>query len=385
MAINFSADQPTMKPNGIAARALAARATAGLSIDAVRVDGGTQSRANLVPDVINEYAAAIEAGAEFPPVIIFYDGSDHWLADGFHRYQAYRQLGRAEIPADVRQGTRRDAVLFSVGANETHGLRRTNEDKRRAVLTLLNDGEWAKWSDREIARRCAVHHELVGRLRPVTGGNASERTYITKHGTPATMNTSAIGKAAPEKMDDEMEATDTADAVTGSNARQRYSLPAGMDMGTVARTGLAREAKGEHPDAIAKSLSIGVRHYRAACDVVFLFDRGGYTETDTMVVERAYRMLVEDQRVLEARETIDPVAEKVWGPVRLSQMRANREPNRIEAFEHAFSIVMQGCASGAALDLPYFTDTQAKTAAKDVRAARRHLQALLERIKRIRQ
>lgn len=30
---------------------------------------------------------------------------------------------------------------------------------------LLEDEEWAAWSDREIARRCAVHHELVGRVR----------------------------------------------------------------------------------------------------------------------------------------------------------------------------------------------------------------------------
>jgi len=34
-----------------------------------------------------------------------------------------------------------DAVFNSVGANAEHGLRRTNADKRRAVLTLLNDDE----------------------------------------------------------------------------------------------------------------------------------------------------------------------------------------------------------------------------------------------------
>jgi branched-chain amino acid transport system substrate-binding protein len=43
-----------------------------------------------------------------------------------------------------------DAILYSVGANEMHGLRHTNEDKRRAVLTLLNDPGWSKWSDPEI-------------------------------------------------------------------------------------------------------------------------------------------------------------------------------------------------------------------------------------------
>ena len=101
----------------------------------------------------------------------------------------------------MRQGTRRDAILFSVGANASHGLRRTNQDKRRAVETLLRDEEWGAWSNSEIARRCGVHHSTVADLRPSLSVSASEpRTYTTKHGTIATMNTAAIGKrpAAPD-------------------------------------------------------------------------------------------------------------------------------------------------------------------------------------------
>ena len=39
------------------------------------------------------------------------------------------------------------------------------EDKRRAVMTLLNDPEWSAWSDREIARQCRVSDKTVGHLR----------------------------------------------------------------------------------------------------------------------------------------------------------------------------------------------------------------------------
>ena len=56
-------------------------------------------------------------------------------------------------------------MLFSVGANHAHGLRRTNEDKRRAVTTLLLDAQWTQWSDREISRRCGVDHKTVGAVR----------------------------------------------------------------------------------------------------------------------------------------------------------------------------------------------------------------------------
>jgi hypothetical protein len=98
----------------------------------------------------------------------------------------------------VHAGTRRDAVLFAVRANQAHGLRRTNDDKRRAVMTLLNDEEWGKWSNREIARRCAVHPSLVDGMRgaslPVSGSEKPHRTYTTKHGTEATMNTEKIGR-----------------------------------------------------------------------------------------------------------------------------------------------------------------------------------------------
>lgn len=62
-------------------------------------------------------------------------------------------------------------------------------------MTLLNDAEWVRWSDREISRQCAVGAPLVGRLRSeLTVTNYSERTFTTKHGTVATMNTGISGK-----------------------------------------------------------------------------------------------------------------------------------------------------------------------------------------------
>lgn len=50
---------------------------------------------------------------------------------------------------------------------------------------------WAAWSDREIARHCGVHHNFVGKLRKAVTGDISSdnRTYVTKHGTEAVMNT----------------------------------------------------------------------------------------------------------------------------------------------------------------------------------------------------
>lgn len=151
----------------------------------IKLDGGTQSRAGINQQVIDEYSVAWRDGAKFPPVILFYDGENYWLADGFHRCISAKQAGLAEIEADIRQGTRRDAVLFSVGANSNHGLRRTNEDKRRAVITLLNDEEWCQWSDREIARRTGTHHDTVGRIRAELSGGFRqiEERKVERNGT----------------------------------------------------------------------------------------------------------------------------------------------------------------------------------------------------------
>jgi hypothetical protein len=104
-----------------------------LSLDSIRLDGGTQPRADLFQNVIDDYAEAMKAGATFPPIVAFFDGTNYWLADGFHRVRASIVAGLKGIDADIRQGTQRDAVLFSVGANAVHGMRRTTEDKQRAI------------------------------------------------------------------------------------------------------------------------------------------------------------------------------------------------------------------------------------------------------------
>lgn len=161
-----------------------------LPLSKIRTDGGTQSRASLSDAVIDDYAQALDV---MPPVVVFHDGKNYWLADGFHRFRAFERAREADINAEIHQGTQRDAILFSCGANARHGLRRTTEDKRRAVMALLTDAEWSEWSDHQIAYRCAVSHTMVGSMRAsVTGNSSSERAYKTKHGTPAKMKTTGI-------------------------------------------------------------------------------------------------------------------------------------------------------------------------------------------------
>lgn len=136
-----------------------------LNIQAIRIDGGTQSREQINQDCVSEYAELVKDGVEFPPVQVFFDGNDYYLADGFHRYFAHLTAGKVSILATVNNGTLRDAILHSLGANANHGLRPSRADKRKAINTLLDDFEWSALADREIARICNVSHTLVAEVR----------------------------------------------------------------------------------------------------------------------------------------------------------------------------------------------------------------------------
>lgn len=66
-------------------------------------------------------------------------------------------------------------------------------------MTLLQDAEWAAWSDREIARRAGVSQPTVGAIRR----ELSDKVYqmpasrtVERNGTTYTQNTANIGRPA---------------------------------------------------------------------------------------------------------------------------------------------------------------------------------------------
>jgi len=132
----------------------------------IRLDGGTQPRAELLIEVMEDYAEQMRGGVEFPPVTVFFDGKNYWLVDGFHRLGAHQRVRpNAPIEAEVIQGTQTEAQWHSLAANKTHGLRRTAEDRRRAVQAALRHPHGCKLSDREIAEHVGVSPSTVGKYR----------------------------------------------------------------------------------------------------------------------------------------------------------------------------------------------------------------------------
>lgn len=136
-----------------------------IELSEIVIDAGTQQREIINVEIVSEYAEDIKCGAKFPPVVVFSDGVNYYLVDGFHRRHAYASLEIPTIEAEVHDGTVRDAILFSAGVNSNHGIRPTNADKRKSVLMLLADQEWSEWSDNKISKHCHVTQPFVSKLR----------------------------------------------------------------------------------------------------------------------------------------------------------------------------------------------------------------------------
>ena len=113
----------------------------------IRWDADCQTRALVESETVLEYAEAMKDGATFPPVIVFHDSTTYWLADGYHRFLATKTLARgrgdeetATISADIRHGSKLDAVRFALSANARHGKRREPGDYAKAYEIAVRLG-----------------------------------------------------------------------------------------------------------------------------------------------------------------------------------------------------------------------------------------------------
>lgn len=144
-------------------------------------------RVEIDDDYVNELIEDLELGADFSPVHLFQEGDKYILSDGYHRLEAAMKAGYENIESVVHVGDKRDALLFASGANASHGKRRTNEDKNKAVTNLLMDLEWREWSDTQIADHCKVSQPFVLKVR-----HKLESTY-NDYKTPSRRKTKSGG------------------------------------------------------------------------------------------------------------------------------------------------------------------------------------------------
>ena len=193
-AVDATAAAATAAP--MSPRRVASRAERVITLEPIRTDGDTQPRVGMDAELVEEYTARMSVGEDgrvvdpvgeaFPPLVVYLDSTGvSWLADGFHRLEAARRAGIPSMQAIVRTGSRRDAFVASLGANATHGKRRTRADKRRAVRRALEDGELLSRSDSMIAEVCQVTDRFVSKMRlelEASGDIAFQSSLMGKDG-----------------------------------------------------------------------------------------------------------------------------------------------------------------------------------------------------------
>lgn len=86
-----------------------------VEIAALKQEPLVESRSHLDRGSVASYTRNLD---EAEPVIVFDTGNELILADGYHRVEAARQVGRATIKADVRKGSRSDALHFAVSLSK---------------------------------------------------------------------------------------------------------------------------------------------------------------------------------------------------------------------------------------------------------------------------
>lgn len=99
----------------------------------IKVNHGVMIRQKLDEGRVQEF---MEVFDQLPPIRVFEVDGGLLLSDGFHRLAAAERLGFFEIEAEIKKGTRRDAIIEAISINARHGKPLTQEEKVEAVKRL---------------------------------------------------------------------------------------------------------------------------------------------------------------------------------------------------------------------------------------------------------
>jgi hypothetical protein len=171
------------------------------------------------------------SGATFPPIVLFHDGNQHYLADGFHRFMAAQ---RNAVPRHRRRrapGTKEDALWFALGANKTNGKRLSDGDKEHAiVLATATFGD--KKTQGQIADQVGCSQGFVSKVitrnnltRPSRVEGKDGKSYPASH----RLSTGRI-EAIETKLRDGLTVTEIAHALgTTTTTVRKVQTAAGIE------------------------------------------------------------------------------------------------------------------------------------------------------------
>lgn len=190
-----------------------------LATDNILASAATQVRKKLDRDTIDQYTQDMQNGAIFPRLVVFAEaGGDRYiLADGFHRHHAYVNAEIGQCPVEVHEGGLHEALMYALQANDEHGLRRSNADKRNAVEIALKDPEISTQTVNEIADICRVNERTVRRIRDDMDLNKT-KTKKNAKGKGTEPDPKDVRPTRPAPTQDEVHTTELRGALSAIKA-----------------------------------------------------------------------------------------------------------------------------------------------------------------------
>jgi ParB-like chromosome segregation protein Spo0J len=96
---------------------------------------------HTIEEKIEEYKEAMEAGEQFPPIVVWDRNGHYWLIDGMHRLLATKRLGKETIKAEVVElADELEARMLAIERNMLHGIPLSREEKQELARLLYADG-----------------------------------------------------------------------------------------------------------------------------------------------------------------------------------------------------------------------------------------------------
>jgi hypothetical protein len=217
----------------------------------------------------------------------------------------------------VFQGDQRAAIMDAVGVNETHGLRRSNDDRRRSVRILLDDEEWSHWANTAIARQCRVSEYFVRTVKSEIGFDEREQDEerprkTTRKGKPVTVRTKSIGRGrenppeAPKLSVDEQPHGPVVEDIEEQPTDVATSIRSKSDGDDI---GAAAEALPHTQEEVSPTIEVVTQHDALAKpSLLDVWDMAEESEREWFVEQHydaLYRVLQLMQRAERERSDID--------------------------------------------------------------------------------
>lgn len=170
-------------------------------VDNVHLEPRCQCREEIDQEYVATLVEAFQAEREIPRIEVWEVTADEneprlVVVDGYHRRQALKILKREWLHVEiVGTGSLDEASWYAIGRNHEHGLRRTFEDRKKAIRYAFENPLARDYANTTIAKQTGCNAKLVAEIRDEVESAIEMKTGAE----PSRTRTGVDGKRYPAR------------------------------------------------------------------------------------------------------------------------------------------------------------------------------------------